>query len=231
MVSLILIPSMAQGGIVGFGGAYQKEHDIDTTVTNTVTVSWTNIVYQANSTIQYRILPAPSNDLYNDKKGHQNESWSVHLTLYDCSGTLLQSETLRDARLSTPIKIEEGERYTAKVHLTLEDEPQGGRHSVRFVVVSSQYSTEDQANDSAKGKPSGAIVQESLATQQWVTVKAEENEPERSESWTAGAVVIFLIAALIAILLYVWHRRKTKEMEEKVKKRPRPRKRISNASK
>lgn len=169
--------------------------------TNTITVSFKNVINRENSVVQYKILPAPGNDLYLESQGHQNYSWGVYLNLYDPQGNIILSETLVDARLSNPVKVEYGQVYTVEIDITLPKNISEGNYTVRFVIVSREYENENDANNYVNGTSGGASISESIASKQFITVIREPIKPKENTDIILYSLLTILLMGITLVLI------------------------------
>ena len=209
MVSLILIPSIARAPIVAFQGDYQREYLVNLNETNKITVTFKNVIYRENSTLQYKILPSTDNALYLEAEGHQNYSWGIYLIVRDDDKTILSSVMI-DTRLSDPIITEYNKAYTIEIEITMPKNIPNGRYPIRFMALSKEYETENEANNYTSGISAGAMFTENIGTEQYIIVdRWPVPEPEPNHSFIL--IGIFSILVLISIITVVIKRKWAKK--------------------
>lgn len=203
---------------MGYSGDYKRDYEVNLLESNKITISFKNIINRDFSVVQYKILPAPGNDLYVESEGHQNYSWGAYITVFYEKDHILISETLRDADLSTPFYLEGGRTVEVFIEITLPQYLPNGTYCVRFVIVSREYE-DKQGVDSYihNGTTGGARITDSLASKQFIHVIRENpiiiTQKTETVDYVYYALITILVMGMIALAIGIIKLRRYKEYE------------------
>lgn len=215
-ISLILaLPSPGQAGIVAFGGNYQDHHIVNLNETNHVKLTFSNMIYRNNSTIQWRIMPTPSNALYLDAEGKINNSWGIFITIR-YQGNILLSQALTDSKPTPPIITNYRDKLNVEIEITIPNNIVYGQYLLIFMVLSNTYADWENAHQASKGIAVGADITESLSCKHYCDIGKWSIEKAKNDENPWIIVGFILIGATFIYIFYriiIWELKRLKGNE------------------